>query len=168
MNAGYFQTLAAYNSWANFRLYDAVGRLAPGEFEKKRPAFFGSIKGGLNHILVGDRIWLGRMLGKDSGLRALDGILFDDFVSLRAARVAEDRRIEDFLATIDDTVLRGSLTHTTIVQPTTLVTPWPFVLGHFFNHQTHHRGQVHDMLSQTEVAPPPLDLLYFIRVRENG
>ncbi len=165
MDAAYFQTLAGYNRWANRRLYNAVERLSPGEFAKERPAFFRSIKGALNHLLIADRIWLANMQNRDSNLKQLDAILFDDLAELRAAREAEDVRIEDFLATVDDAGLAGSLTYTTVSRPATLTTPWRFVLAHFFNHQTHHRGQIHDMLSQTSAPPPVLDLLYFINSR---
>jgi len=165
MDMSYFQTLAAYNRWANRRLYAAVAQLPPGEFEKERPAFFRSIRGVLNHVLVGDRIWLGRMEGRESGLSRLDAVPYADLAALRSAREAEDARIEEFAADFDAAKRGGALTYTTIVPPATRTTPWPLVFGHFFNHQTHHRGQAHDLLSQTPVAPPPLDFLYFVNTR---
>lgn len=165
MDVAYFQTLAAYNQWANRCLYNAVAKLAPGEFEKERPAFFRSIKGTLNHILVGDRVWLAHLQGVRSGIDRLDAILYDDLAALRAAREAEDERLAQLLATFDDARLAGTLTYTTLSAPKTFMTPMRFVLGHVFNHQTHHRGQVHDMLSQTAAAPPVLDFLYFVNTR---
>lgn len=165
MDIAYFQTLAAYNAWANRRLYNAVGRLQPGEFEAERPAFFRSIRGTLNHILIGDRVWLAHMQGTTSGADRLDAILYDDLAGLRAAREAEDERIERLFAAFDEATLGRSLTYTTISAPKTFTTPMPFVFGHFFNHQTHHRGQVHGLLSQTAVKPPVLDLLYLVNTR---
>ncbi|MFO1190052.1 MAG: DinB family protein [Alphaproteobacteria bacterium] len=165
MDIIYFQALAAYNRWANRRLYNAVAALRPGEFEQDRPAFFRSIKGTLNHILIGDRVWLGHLQGTKSGIDRLNAILYDDLAALHAAREAEDERIERLFATFDNATLARSLTYTTISAPRTFTTPMPFVFGHFFNHQTHHRGQVHDMLSQTAVEPPVLDFLYFVNTR---
>lgn len=162
MNAAYFQRFARYNRWANRRLYDACAQLDDSEYRKPRRAFFGSIHGTLNHLLVGDRIWLGRIEGKDSGLSRLDAILYDDFGALRAAREAEDERAIRMVDGIGDARLGEMLVYrTTRGEPQR--TPLDGVLGHLFNHQTHHRGQVHDMLSQTPVPSPPLDLLFYLR-----
>jgi uncharacterized damage-inducible protein DinB len=158
----YFSTLARYNAWANRRLYDAVGQLSEAEYMKPRASFFGSIHAALNHILVGDRIWLARLEEKPNPKYKLDQVLYGDLVALRVAREAEDAHISNVVAGIDERRLdqilayantRGEKQHTLV----------RLVLGHFFNHQTHHRGQVHGLLSQTKVAPPPLDLILFLR-----
>ena len=162
MTPEYFRTLARYNAWANRRLYDAVAGLPDDEYRRDRKAFFGSIHGTLNHILVGDRVWLGRIEGAEPGVESLDQILYGDFDGLRAARTSEDARIER---------LAGALTAGALVVPLVfetmagepVETPLPWVLSHFFNYQTHHRGQVHALLSQASVAPPPLDLIFFLR-----
>lgn len=164
MMADYFRTLARYNAWANHRLYDACGKLSEADYRSARPVYFGSIHGTLNHILVGDRIWMGRIEGVPSGVTALDQILYDDLASLRAAREAEDRRIIGYAAGLADGDLARVLRYRTMAQPQTdMATPLSLVLGHLFNHQTHHRGQAHGLLSQTEVAPPPLDLVFYMR-----
>jgi uncharacterized damage-inducible protein DinB len=93
MNSGYFHRLARYNAWANRRLYEACGRLGGADFAAKRAAFFGSISGTLNHILVADRIWLGRFEGRAARIDRLDQILYEDFADLRPAREAEDAHI---------------------------------------------------------------------------
>ena len=72
MNAEYLRTLARYNQWANARLYDACAALSDDEYRKPRPSFFGSIDATLNHLLVGDRIWLGRIEGTEHGITGLD------------------------------------------------------------------------------------------------
>jgi len=167
MDAEHFQTFARYNAWANRRLYDACAGLAVPEYRKPRPAFFGSIHNTLNHILAGDRIWLGRIEGREHGIAALDQILYEDFASLRQAREAEDARIQRLVDGFDDRALAGPRSYKTtsgIAQETRL----DWILSHVFNHQTHHRGQVHDMLSQTETAPPPLDLIFFLRTVPAG
>ena len=149
--------LARYNGLANVRLYDACAALGDAERKKARAAFFKSIHGTLNHIMVGDRIWLARFEGGSAPSTDLDAILYDSFDELRAARVSEDRRIEDFFATVDDAFLAGSIRYRNN-EGRIFDDPVAMLAVHFFNHQTHHRGQVHDMLSQTDVAPPVLDL----------
>ncbi len=172
MDATYFRTFARYNQWANRRLYDACARLPEAEYAKPRRAFFGSIHGTLNHLLVGDRIWLGRIEGKDAGIEALDQVLYDDLSGLRAAREAEDARILAITDRLADGALGAMLAYRNM-RGEPFETRLDWVLAHLFNHQTHHRGQVHDMLSHTPVAPPPLDLIFYLReagrhVREGG
>jgi uncharacterized damage-inducible protein DinB len=162
MSNAYFATLARYNSWANGRLYDAVARLGEAEYMKPRPSFFGSIHATLNHILVGDRIWLARIEERAPPALKLDQILYGDLVALRVARVAEDDHICNVVAGLDERRLDEDL-HYATTSGERQRTPLRMVLGHVFNHQTHHRGQVHGLLSQTAVAPPPLDLIYFLR-----
>lgn len=164
MMADYFRTLARYNRWANGRLYAACAALPDAEYRKDRKAFFGSLHGTLNHILVGDRIWLGRITGSASGVSSLDQILFDDFAGLRAAREAEDARIEATVAPLTDVSLGQVLRYRTMAAPQKdMATPLHIVLGHMFNHATHHRGQAHALLSQAGVSPPALDLIFYMR-----
>ncbi len=157
-----FRVLARYNALANRRLYEACARLPDGERKKRRPAFFGSIHGTLNHLMVGDRIWLARFSGEEVPSTNLDAILYEDFEELREAREEEDRRIEEFAAGIDERFLTGTIRYTNN-EGRNLEDPVELLVAHFFNHQTHHRGQVHDMLTQTEVPPPVLDLHRVIR-----
>ncbi|MGE5540137.1 MAG: DinB family protein [Gemmatimonas sp.] len=162
MDAAYFQMLARYNRWANERLYAACAKLPPGEYGKPRAAFFGSIKGTLNHIMVGDRAWLARIEGLTVEAKGYDEILYDDLPALSQARAAEDVRIIRLMEDLGPDELACTLYYTTIAGDRA-ETPMQLVLAHMFNHQTHHRGQVHDQLSQTAVAPPPLDLIYYVR-----
>lgn len=153
----HFQMMARYNRLANERLYAACGTLSDQERKRNRGAFFGSIHGTLNHIMVGDRIWLGRFAGRVMGSSGLDAILYEDFAELIAARAEEDRRIEAFAAGLDARFLAGSIAYRNN-EGRDLCDPAAAVLAHFFNHQSHHRGQVHDMLSQAGITPPVLDL----------
>jgi uncharacterized damage-inducible protein DinB len=167
MDSEHFQTFARYNAWANQRLYDACASLAVPEYRKPRRSFFGSIHNTLNHLLVGDRIWLARIEGKEHGIAALDQVLNEDFAALRQAREAEDARILWLVDGLDDEALasrRSYQTSSGVAQETRL----DWILTHLFNHQTHHRGQVHDMLSQTGTAPPPLDLIFYLRTAKAG
>lgn len=149
--------MARYNRLANRRLYDACAALPAEELERDRKGFFHSILGTLNHIMIGDRIWLGRFAGREMPSTGLDAILYADFAALRQAREAEDERIEDFAAGLDEAFLAATIGYRNN-QGLRFDDPMPLLLTHFFNHQTHHRGQVHDMLSQAGIAPPSLDL----------
>jgi uncharacterized damage-inducible protein DinB len=161
MHDPYFHDFARYNAWANKRLYEACGKLPEAEYMKPRQSFFGSIHATLNHLLVGDRIWLGRIERRPVKL-ALDQILYGDFTALAVARVAEDERLIRVVESVDRGDLDRPLDYLNL-RGERFQTPLRRVLGHLFNHQTHHRGQVHDMLSQTAVPPPPLDLILFLR-----
>jgi uncharacterized damage-inducible protein DinB len=158
----YFLTLAHYNAWANRRLYDACAHLPEAEYLKPRPAFFGSIHGTLNHLLVGDRVWLARIEHKPRPKVTLDQILYGDLVALRVARQAEDEHLANAVAGISKRALDQPLAYANMAGKRQQ-TPLRLVLGHLFNHQTHHRGQVHGLLSQTKVAPPSLDLIHYLR-----
>lgn len=157
----YFHDFARYNRWANGRLYDACAKLSDAEYRKDRKAFFGSIHGTLNHLVVGDRIWLGRLDYAEHGIKRLDQILFDDFGELRRAREAEDARLIAWVEACDEAKLASILRYTSMATGQSSSLPVATVLAHVFNHQTHHRGQVHAMLTQTDVSAPPLDLLYY-------
>lgn len=159
---GHFRMLARYNRLANERLYDACAALGEAGRRQIRPAFFRSIHGTLNHILVGDRIWLTRFRGGIAPSTDLDAILYEDFAELRAARVAEDGRIEAFAEGLSEAALGGTIRYRNN-EGFDLADPVDLLIAHFFNHQTHHRGQVHDHLSQTAIAPPVLDLHRVLR-----
>jgi len=161
MQDRYFATFAQYNAWANKRLYEACALLPESVYMAKRPAFFGSIHATLNHLMVGDRIWLGRIEARPEKL-ALNQILYGDLTALRVARLAEDERLIHVVERIEVDALDKPLDYMNS-RGERFHTPLRIVLGHLFNHQTHHRAQVHDMLMQTDVAPPVLDLIHFVR-----
>ncbi|WP_120496842.1 DinB family protein [Kiloniella sp. EL199] len=158
------QQLAEYNHWANQTLYKSCSDLSETEYKAERPSFFGSIHNTLNHILVGDRIWFGRFEGKPEKL-SLSDILCQDFASLLTARDTEDLRILEYARNTTQNTLDSSLTYTNIAG-NTHCDPMSTLLRHTFNHQTHHRGQVHCLLSQTNVAPPSLDIMYYLRAQD--
>ena len=168
MNTGYFRQLAHYNAWANRRIYAAAAELSDGERKAKRSSFFGSIHATLNHILVGDRVWLcrlmarplGRVVCKPDTITALDQELYADFTVLQAARVSEDERLIAVVDSFEEADLADGLTYRNMAGQDKR-SPMVQVLAHLFNHQTHHRGQVHGLLSATTVAPPSLDMIQF-------
>ncbi|MHA1536570.1 MAG: DinB family protein [Alphaproteobacteria bacterium] len=157
-----FPTLARYNQWANRRLYGACNELTETAFASPRPAFFGSILATLNHVLVGDRVWLARIEGSGHDITALDQILYGTRSALTAAREAEDRRIIAIADALTPARIAETLDYTNFAGEAS-ETPLGLILTHLFNHQTHHRGQVHGLLSATDVAPPSLDLIFYLR-----
>jgi uncharacterized damage-inducible protein DinB len=159
----YFNSLARYNDWANRRLYAAIGQLDTAAISAPRTGFFPSLLRTLNHLVVADRIWMGRLTAQpETGLTALDQVLHVDFAELRAARESLDERIQMFVLEMSPARLDEVLVYkTTAGVPHE--TPLTLVLGHMFNHQTHHRGQAHGMLSGTDVPPPSLDMIAFVR-----
>jgi uncharacterized damage-inducible protein DinB len=160
-----YHMLAGYNAWANERLYDAASMLPDKEYRADRGAFFGSLHGTLNHILVGDRIWMRRFTGSGEAPNRLDAILYNDLEKLREARRAEDLRISRYCSSIDEKILEGEFSYRTIVKPSTVTQKLAPALDHFFNHQTHHRGQAHCLLTAIggQEAAPSLDLILFQR-----
>ena len=159
-----YQMFGHYNAWANQRLYEASGRLSPAEYRADRGAFFKSVHGTLNHLLVTDRIWMQRFTGSGEAPDRLDAILFEGFEELRAARDAEDRRIIDFVDGLDDAGVASTIKYRRVSTPELFEQPLAPALAHWFNHQAHHRGQVHALLTGLAGQAPELDLLYFQRL----
>jgi uncharacterized damage-inducible protein DinB len=158
----HFQMLARYNTLANQKIYEACAQLSDRELKQVRPAFFNSIYGTLNHILVGDRIWMTRFQGGEISSTGLDAILSENFLELQEERVRADQQIEAFFRALDTTFLNPSICYWNNAG-NLHADPVKLLISHFFNHQTHHRGQVHDLLSQTTVSPPSLDMHRVLR-----
>jgi uncharacterized damage-inducible protein DinB len=152
----HFQMLARYSRIANERLFTTCAQLDDAEYRMKRAGSFGSIHGLLNHILLGDRRWLGLFENGERLTPPLDQILYNDFSELRSARMREDARMEEFFMYLPPAFWSRSFSYTNN-QGKDYVETAHVACTHLFNHQTHHRGQVHVMLSQTPVRPPALD-----------
>ncbi len=161
------QIMARYNRWANMRLYASVEALPDDDYRKDSGVFFGSIHATLNHLLVVDRLWTSRIVGEYSGIQSLDQILHDDFADLRHARKAMDdhiQRLVDRLAVGLDGGLEREVRYRSVLGGPKHISPARHILLTLFNHQTHHRGQVHGLLTQAGVAnPPELDVIFMIR-----
>ncbi len=155
--------MARFNAWVNGRVFETVAQLTDAAYREDRGAFFGSIHHTLNHLLVVDRLWCARIEGVDHGILALNQILYDDFDSLRAAREAEDRRFIALVEGLDDARLAAPVAYRPLADDRGEDTArTDHILLTLFNHQTHHRGQVHCMLTQAGLVTPPLDLIYFL------
>jgi uncharacterized damage-inducible protein DinB len=163
-----FAMFAAYNAWANRRLYVAVGMLPDDDYYADRGAFFKSVHGTLNHLLVTDRVWLHRFTGEGQPPDRLDAILFERFADLEIARRAEDERIVGYVDGLDDAALAGVIHYRRVSTPDLMTQALTSALAHWFNHQTHHRGQAHALLTGLGRQAPELDLLFFQRERERG
>jgi uncharacterized damage-inducible protein DinB len=162
--AAHYRMFGHYNAWANGRLYEAAARLTLEQYRADRGAFFKSIHGTLNHLLATDRIWMRRFTGAGEAPDRLDAILFETFDDLRTARAAEDRRIVDFVDGLDEARITGTIKYRRVSSPQEFEQQLAPALAHWFNHQTHHRGQVHALLTGLVGEAPELDLLFFQRL----
>ncbi|MEI8700123.1 MAG: damage-inducible protein DinB [Mesorhizobium sp.] len=162
----HFMMFAAYNQWANSRIYDAAADLDEEEFHRNVGAFFGSMMGTLNHILTADRIWMRRFTGEGDAPARLDTILHRALPGLRLAREAEDKRIIDWVGALSDKALSGRFSYMTVSDMRTVSQRLAPALDHFFNHQTHHRGQAHTILTVLGRPSVSLDLTLFQRSDE--
>lgn len=164
MNADYAVMMAGYNRWMNEKVYDAAARLSDEERKRDRGAFFKSIHGTLNHIMLGDRRWLGRLVQDtsiDDGTLPLDHELYADFDALRAARKSLDDAIDAFVNTVDDAKLAATMHY--VGRGVPVEHPMGWAVAQMFNHQTHHRGQTTTLLMQAGQDPGVTDLIAFLR-----
>ncbi len=155
----HFALLAQYNQWMNDKVYATAARLPAAELAADRGAFFGSILGTLNHLMVADLAWLRRFAGLpgqaaalaplagEPAVTGLGQLLFADLAELTAHRRAIDVLIRRWIAGADAALLGETLRYTNM-QGETMEKPLAQALLHFFNHQTHHRGQVTTLLTQ--------------------
>lgn len=156
--------MTAYAAWANTRLYLAASRVPETEYKADAGVAFGSLEGTLNHILAADQIWRVRLTGKGEAPTTLDAILHDNIRGLRAARKLEDMRLSRYVMRLTNEELAGPVTYRRVSQPDGAITQSVHaVLTHVFNHQTHHRGQAHALLTQMGQPSVGLDLITFQR-----
>lgn len=161
----HFRMFADYNRWANRLVYAAAAELTDAELRENRGAFFGSLLSTLNHILVADRIWMKRFTGEGNTPASLDTTLHEDLAGLTAARAAEDERIIAWIDNLSDERLGALLSYRTLTNPAAVAQRLAPTLGHFFNHQTHHRGQAHATLTGLGRPSLILDLAQFLRTQ---
>lgn len=166
-----YRFLASYNRWFNDRLYGVCGQLSDAERRLDRGAFFHSIHGSLNHILWADRLWLQRFAAQGWEFPALaaellqlpDGAVYDtmihqDWLQLQAARAGLDRAIEQWVREMSADFLLSTMRYHNTKGLQRAHPAWQ-AMTHFFNHQTHHRGQVTTLLSQSGVDVGLTDII---------
>jgi uncharacterized damage-inducible protein DinB len=159
----HWQMFAAYNRWANALIFEHAARLSDEDYRADCGVFFKSVHGTLNHLLVADRIWMQRITGANASPMRLDAILYDAFQDLREARVAEDRLIIAFVEGLDEAALSRWFRYRAISAAVEFEQELASALAHWFNHQTHHRGQLHGLLTRLSGEAPVLDFLAFQR-----
>jgi uncharacterized damage-inducible protein DinB len=160
----YVRTLAAYNAEMNRRLYGAAARLSDTERRQPRGAFWGSIHGTLNHLLWGDQQWMSRFDNwpkPDVAIKQSAGLL-DDFAALTAAREVADRGISRWAAKLEESWMTEDMVWLSGAAGREVRAPKELLVTHFFNHQTHHRGQVHAMLTAAGQETGDTDLFLVV------
>ena len=170
-----YQALARYNAWMNEKLYATAGALSDAERRRNVGAFFRSIHGTLNHLLLTDRAWLWRFTGDARVAQScdaagkpipmtgrLDQELYADFDELRRERARTDADITAFADALAPERLAEEIAYRTTAGVEQRHVLW-WAVTHFFNHQTHHRGQVTTMLMQAGHDPGVTDLIALLR-----
>ena len=160
MTAKWCQTMARYNRWQNQSLLAAAADLSDGAWEMDRGAFFGSIRATLSHLLWADAMWMSRFDGweRPGGGMAGSVVFAPDRAAVLAMRGEMDARICDWAERLVDDDLSGELRFQSAALGGEAARPMALCVTHFFNHQTHHRGQIHGMLTQAGCRPGPTDL----------
>lgn len=161
ISVDYVQLMAAYTAWQNQSLYAAAAGLSDEERTRDRGAFFGSIHATLNHVLWGDQVWLHRLAGTEAPpAKDIPGSVgqFPAWEALRAARAAMDRRIQEWAGRLDAADLEGEMGWFSGALGAHVVRPRSALVVQLFNHGTHHRGQVHAMLTAAGVHPGDTDV----------
>jgi uncharacterized damage-inducible protein DinB len=171
-----FKTMAQYNTWMNHSIYDTCASLTDEQRKRDLRAFFGSIHRTLNHLLLTDRVQLGRFVGADRTqsldergrpieIHSLDQELYADFAALRREREKTDAMIEAWTTEITPEFLARDMVYDAMSAIGRYRVPMWIAVTHFFNHQTHHRGQITTLLSQLGYDPGVTDLMALHRVK---
>ena len=162
IDPAYVKRMARYNRWQNQNLFGVADHLSDEERRRERGAFFGSIHKTLSHLMWADQLWMSRL----ANARAPEGgipqsvSLYPDWTPLRDKRAAFDGGIIDWADRQDEASLAGDLTWYSALAKRELGKPKWLLVTHMFNHQTHHRGQVHCMLTQAGGKPHDTDLAF--------
>jgi len=160
----YVVTMAEYNSEMNRRLYAAASRLSEAERRLDRGAFWRSIHGTLCHLVWGDQMWMSRFAGwlKPTVVQADSAAMIETWDELVTARTRADADIEAWAARLDPTWLADDQTWFSGSAGREIRRPRAMLVTHFFNHQTHHRGQVHAMLTAAGERTGDTDLMLIV------
>lgn len=168
MSLEWLSASARYNRWMNDKLYGLAATLGDEVRKRDLGAFFKSIHGTLNHLLLADRVWLARFKNVSvpdgfmgPGIRALDQELYLDFQDLRRQRAITDDELSSWVSELTLEQLAATLVFKRRGQK--LESPLWWAVAHLFNHQTHHRGQVTTLLTQQGCDPGVTDLYAMLR-----
>jgi uncharacterized damage-inducible protein DinB len=158
----YAQMMARYNQWQNNNLYSASAKLDDALRRQETGVWFGSLFATLNHLVWADRYWMYRFTGspKPEGGMAESRLVYDDFDELHKARKDLDQTILDWAAKLDPAWLAGEMSWFSGSKQTRVSQARALAVTHFFNHQTHHRGQIHALLTRFGTKPHDTDLIF--------
>jgi uncharacterized damage-inducible protein DinB len=156
--------MAAYNAEMNRRLFDAARRLSDGERRLQRGAFWGTIHGTLCHVLWGDRMWMSRFDGWEKPATAIkdSGAMFADFDELHQARIEADEKISGWASRVSASWLAGNQVWFSAAAGREMQASRGLLVTHFFNHQTHHRGQAHALITAAGEQTGDTDLFLIV------
>jgi uncharacterized damage-inducible protein DinB len=156
----YFQLKTQYNYWMNKRLYDLCQSLSDEERKRNLGAFFSSIHGTLNHILLADLLWLSRLgLPVECRVSSLSDILYEDFHQLKMARQEIDALLTNYIGTLTDADMSQLIQYKRLQSDDVNELPLGLILTHLFNHQTHHRGQLTTLMTQVGLEVGVTDMI---------
>jgi uncharacterized damage-inducible protein DinB len=168
MSPEWLAASARYNRWMNDKLYAVAATLSDETRKRDLGAFFKSIHGTFNHLLIADRVWLARFKGTPApdgfmapGIRSLDQELYTDFDELRRERTLTDQELSSWVADLTQERLAAPLVF--VRRGQRIETPLWGTVAHVFNHQTHHRGQITTLLMQQGCDPGVTDLFAMLR-----
>ena len=154
----YCQVMARYNRWMNERLYALLSGLPNDERKRDRGAFFGSMHGTLNHLLWGDRMWLGRFVDEPCDVPPFGASMYAEFAELAREREVTDRKMLEWAGHVSAAWLGGTLSFVSKVDGRARAMPRAVGVLHLFNHGTHHRGQLTTLIRQAGLDPGVSDL----------
>jgi uncharacterized damage-inducible protein DinB len=160
IDPAYVQTLARYNRWQNISLYEAAATLSDAQRREDRGGFFKSVHATLNHLLWADAMWMSRLSSlprPEAPFPGLDAIA--DWAELAERRADMDGLIAEWAATLEAPALAGDLVWVSGLMGGEVRQPRWLAVTHMFNHQTHHRGQVHALLTGLGARPKDTDLI---------
>lgn len=163
IDPAYVQTMARYNAWQNRQIADVLEPVPHAILILERRAFFGSILRTLSHLLWGDTLWMSRFdaqVKKPKAEIADSSEMVEDLASWHSARVRLDETIRQWAAGLKSVDLRGNLSFRSSLLARDIDMPMALCVTHFFNHQTHHRGQVHAMITAAGLKGPVTDLIF--------
>lgn len=154
----YYQLMAEYNQWMNQKLYAVCSEISDHQRKQDLGAFFKSIHGTLNHLLYGDKTWMGRFTNQPFSGTLIGQELYSDFTELRAEREQVDQQILAWSLKLDPEWLNQPFEFVSNVDRQLRVLPAFVLVTHLFNHQTHHRGQVTTLIQQLGYDPGVTDI----------
>ena len=136
-----------HNRWINRHLHEVCDGLTDAERKRDLGAFFRSIHGTFNHLLLVDRLWMGRLTGTPFPVESLAQELYADWEALKRERERADDALERYVVTLDDAALDRSVRYRNTRGHERAFTVGT-ILTHLFHHQTHHRGQITVLIGQ--------------------